>query len=45
MDQSEALEQGRGFYFRCAWTDAYKAFVGADQGQALGPEDLELLAT
>jgi DNA-binding CsgD family transcriptional regulator len=43
--ETEALEHGREAYARYAWLDAYSALSAADQATALGPEDLELLAT
>ncbi len=45
MDQIDLLEQGRAFYARRAWTDAYKSLVQAEEAKPLGGEDLELLAT
>lgn len=45
MDQIDLLEQGRAFYARRAWTDAYKSLVQAAEAEPLGGEDLELLAT
>ena len=45
MDQTDLLEQGRAFYARRAWTNAYKSLVKAEEVEPLGGEDLELLAT
>lgn len=39
------LERGREAYRRRAWTDAYNSLSRADGEEALGAEDLELLAT
>jgi hypothetical protein len=39
------LERGRDAHARGAWTDAHESLSLADQGEPLGPEDLELLAT
>jgi DNA-binding NarL/FixJ family response regulator len=39
------LEQGRAYYDRRAWSQAYDAFVSADRAARLGAEDLERLAT
>lgn len=38
------LEQGRGFFERHAWTDAYAQLSAAGEKAPLEPEDLELLA-
>ena len=40
-----ALDRGRESYRRQAWTDAYESLSAADRSDALGAEDLELLAT
>ncbi len=45
MEQSDLLVQGRAFYARRAWTNAYKSLVKAEEAEPLGAEDLELLAT
>ena len=39
---SDALAQGRDFYRRRAWADAYRCLADADQTQPLSREDLEL---
>lgn len=39
------LERGRRLYAAREWLEAYDAFSRADEGGALGPEDIELLAT
>jgi DNA-binding CsgD family transcriptional regulator len=39
------LAQGRDFYHRRVWTDAYRSLACADQTQPLGREDLELFGT
>jgi ATP/maltotriose-dependent transcriptional regulator MalT len=41
----DALQQGRDFYEKRSWKDAYEAFFRADAAGALEPEDLGLLAT
>lgn len=41
----ESLERGREAYGRRAWVDAYDSLSLADREDALGAEDLELLAT
>jgi DNA-binding CsgD family transcriptional regulator len=38
----DALAQGRDFYRRRAWAEAYRSFACADQTQSLSREDLEL---
>jgi hypothetical protein len=38
------LERGRESYATAAWLDAYESLSRADQLEALGAEDLELLA-
>ena len=40
----DALQQGRDFYERRAWKDAYEALARADGDAALEPEDLAQLA-
>ncbi len=42
---SGALEHGRETFGRQEWAGAYASLSDADRGAALGPEDLELLAT
>jgi DNA-binding CsgD family transcriptional regulator len=44
VDAERALEQGRGAYAERAWVDAFEALGRANREQALGPDDLELLA-
>jgi ATP/maltotriose-dependent transcriptional regulator MalT len=44
VDAESALEQGRGAYADRAWVDAFDALSRANREQALGPDDLELLA-
>jgi len=44
VDVEGALEQGRGAYADRAWADAFDALSRANREQALGPDDLELLA-
>jgi hypothetical protein len=44
VDAERALEQGRGAYADRAWVDAFAALSRANREQALGPDDLELLA-
>jgi DNA-binding CsgD family transcriptional regulator len=39
------LDQGREFYRRCAWGDAYQALLSADQAVPLDVEDLDRLGT
>jgi DNA-binding CsgD family transcriptional regulator len=41
----DELRQGRDFYTRRAWLDAYESLVRADETAPLGADDLELLAT
>ena len=38
------LEQGREFYAKRKWVEAYEALAAADRGTPLSAEDLELLA-
>jgi ATP/maltotriose-dependent transcriptional regulator MalT len=45
VDAIDELSQGREFYARRAWVDAYQSLSHADQAAPLGAEDLELLAT
>ena len=45
MAIAAALDRGRESYRRQAWTDAYESLSAADRSDALGAEDLELLAT
>ncbi len=45
MEATKTLESGREAFDRGAWTDAYERLERADQATALGPPDLELLAT
>ncbi|HVE46492.1 MAG TPA: LuxR C-terminal-related transcriptional regulator [Acidimicrobiales bacterium] len=42
---SDELEKGRRLCAKRAWADAYKVLTSLDQVDALGAEDLELLAT
>jgi len=44
-DATVDLERGRAAYAKRAWLDAYTALSRADRAAALGPADLELLAT
>src|SRR6266511_923116 len=44
-DATVDLEHGRAAYAKRAWLDAYTALWRADRAGALGPADLELLAT
>src|SRR6266545_2722072 len=44
-DATVDLEHGRAAYAKRAWLDAYTALSRADRAGALGPADLELLAT
>jgi len=39
------LEEGRGYFQRRAWRDAYESLSGADGTTALRADDIELLAT
>ena len=39
------LQEGRDAYRRQAWADAFARLSAADRGAALGPDDLERLAT
>ena len=45
MTTAETLERGRESFGRHDWTDAYARFSAADRENALGPDDLERLAT
>jgi DNA-binding CsgD family transcriptional regulator len=45
VDATVALERGRDAHASRAWTDAYESLSLADRREALGPQDLELLAT
>jgi ATP/maltotriose-dependent transcriptional regulator MalT len=45
VDSIDELGQGREYYARRAWMDAYKSLSQADQAAPLGAEDLEQLAT
>jgi DNA-binding CsgD family transcriptional regulator len=45
VDAVAELERGRESYAGQAWLDAYESLSAADQLDALGAEDLELLAT
>jgi DNA-binding CsgD family transcriptional regulator len=45
MNSGSELEQGRAAYNRLSWGEAFSHLVAADNGQPLGPEDLELLST
>jgi DNA-binding CsgD family transcriptional regulator/tetratricopeptide (TPR) repeat protein len=42
---AEDLERGRESYARSAWVAAHEAFRRVDEGEPLGPDDLELLST
>ena len=42
---SDELERGRESYSRRAWSDAYELLGRADETNALGAQDLQLLAT
>jgi tetratricopeptide (TPR) repeat protein len=41
----DQLQKGRECYERRAWSDAYEAYLGADQATPLDADDLERLAT
>ena len=43
-EAAEALLRGRACYERQEWDDAFAALSGADQGMALGAQDLHRLA-
>jgi serine/threonine protein kinase len=45
MTTADTLEQGRDSFRRRDWTDAYARLSAADGVDALGPDDLEWLAT
>ncbi|HEX6417297.1 MAG TPA: LuxR C-terminal-related transcriptional regulator [Acidimicrobiales bacterium] len=45
MSDGDVLDEGRQAFDRGAWTDAYDRLTSADHEGALGPDDLERLAT